>query len=41
MFSVEVIDRLVSRGSHFVECQLMGDEGHVVPEFRLLGMFSS
>ncbi|EJD01844.1 Cap64 protein [Fomitiporia mediterranea MF3/22] len=39
--TVTVIDHYVTRGSHFVECQLMGDEGQTVPAFRLLGIFSS
>ncbi|THH04073.1 hypothetical protein EW145_g5790 [Phellinidium pouzarii] len=39
--TVDVIDHFVTRGSHFVECQLMGEEGQTVSEFRLLGIFSS
>jgi len=39
--TMQVIDRFVTRGSHFVECQLMGDEGRPVPSFRLLGIFAS
>jgi len=39
--TVEIIDHYVSRGSHFVNCQLMGTEGRTVPAFRLLGILSS
>ncbi|CAK5269766.1 unnamed protein product [Mycena citricolor] len=35
------IDHFVSRGSHFVECQLMGEEGQSVPAFKIVGIFSS
>ncbi|OCB87292.1 Cap64 protein [Sanghuangporus baumii] len=38
---VTVIDHYVTRGSHFVECQLMGEEGQTVTPFRLLGIFAS
>lgn len=40
-FRVKVIDRWVSRGSHFVECMLEGEEGQAVAEFQLLGIFAS
>ena len=36
-----MIDHGVSRGSHFVECQLMGEEGRAVPAFKLLGIFAT
>ncbi|KAH8112798.1 Cap64 protein [Phellopilus nigrolimitatus] len=39
--TVYVIDHFVSRGSHYVECKLEGEEGQPVPAFRLLGIFSS
>ncbi|KAJ7594158.1 hypothetical protein C8J56DRAFT_854108 [Mycena floridula] len=35
------IDHYVTRGSHFVECQLLGEEGQAVPMFKVLGIFSS
>ncbi|KAK7442087.1 hypothetical protein VKT23_016361 [Stygiomarasmius scandens] len=36
-----VIDHWVSRGSHFVECQLNGEEGSGVPVFKIIGIFST
>ncbi|OCF43326.1 hypothetical protein I317_02895 [Kwoniella heveanensis CBS 569] len=33
-----MIDRGVSRGSHFVECQLQGEPGGTSPPFKILGM---
>ncbi|TFK68149.1 CAP64-like protein [Pluteus cervinus] len=39
--ALEVIDHYVSRGSHFVECQLMGEEGQGVPPFKIVGVFST
>ncbi|WWC65441.1 uncharacterized protein I303_108059 [Kwoniella dejecticola CBS 10117] len=33
-----MIDRGVSRGSHFVECQLQGEAGGTSPPFKILGM---
>ncbi|KAF7329690.1 hypothetical protein MKEN_00232100 [Mycena kentingensis (nom. inval.)] len=35
------IDHFVSRGSHFVECQLMGEEGQGVHPFKILGIFAT
>ncbi|KAF9452137.1 hypothetical protein P691DRAFT_661721 [Macrolepiota fuliginosa MF-IS2] len=35
------IDHFVSRGSHFVECQLMGEEGKGVPMFKIVGIFAN
>jgi hypothetical protein len=35
------IDHYVSRGSHFVECQLMGEEGQGVSIFKIIGIFST
>ncbi|KAJ7084066.1 hypothetical protein B0H15DRAFT_405972 [Mycena belliarum] len=35
------IDHFVSRGSHFVECQLMGEEGQGVPIFKIIGVFAT
>ncbi|KAK7433476.1 hypothetical protein VKT23_020770 [Stygiomarasmius scandens] len=36
-----VIDHWVSRGSHFVECQLNREEGSGVPAFKIIGIFST
>lgn len=38
---LEVIDHFVSRGSHFVECSLLGEEGQGVPAFKIIGIFST
>ena len=39
--SLRLIDHFVSRGSHFVECQLLGEEGQRVPAFKIIGVFST
>jgi len=39
--ALRVIDHFVSRGSHFIECQLVGEEGQVVPDFKIIGIFST
>lgn len=31
-----MIDKGVSKGSHFVECQLLGEEGKPSPPFKIL-----
>lgn len=36
-----VIDHFVSRGSHYVECTLLGEEGQGVPMFKIIGIFST
>ena len=36
-----MIDHWVSRGAHYVECVLMGDEGTSVPPFKIIGVFST
>ncbi|KAL4269320.1 Cap64p [Pleurotus pulmonarius] len=38
---LEMIDHYVSRGSHFVECQLLGEEGEGVPPFKIVGVFTT
>ncbi|KIY69272.1 Cap64 protein [Cylindrobasidium torrendii FP15055 ss-10] len=38
---MEIIDHFVTRGSHFVECQLLGEEGQTVPAFKIIGIFAS
>lgn len=40
--ALEMIDRHVSAGSHFVECQLMGEEDERnIPAFRIIGVFAT
>ena len=39
--SLTIIDRRVSRGSHFVECSLDGEEGKPVAPFKILGIFTT
>ncbi|KAG6329597.1 hypothetical protein ID866_9490 [Astraeus odoratus] len=39
--TLEIIDHYVTRGSHFVECVLLGEEGQAVPPFKILGIFST
>jgi hypothetical protein len=36
-----MIDQHVTRGSHFVECALLGEEGQAVPMFKIIGVFST
>ncbi|KAG9046394.1 cap64-like protein [Tulasnella sp. UAMH 9824] len=36
-----LIDRGVDAGSHFVECQLMGEEGEGSAPFKILGIFAT
>jgi len=38
---IQVIDSNVASGSHYVECQLLGEEGVQVPSFKILGIFTS
>ncbi|KAK4688261.1 hypothetical protein P7C73_g1846, partial [Tremellales sp. Uapishka_1] len=38
MATLVMIDRGVSKGSHFVECQLQGEAGGSSPPFKILGM---
>ncbi|OCH90489.1 hypothetical protein OBBRIDRAFT_730676 [Obba rivulosa] len=40
--ALEMIDHRVSRGSHYVECQLLGEEDdRNVPPFKIIGIFST
>ncbi|KAF8335284.1 hypothetical protein F5887DRAFT_989331 [Amanita rubescens] len=39
--ALEIIDHGVTRGSHYVECLLMGEEGKSVPMFKIMGIFST
>ncbi|KAJ9103195.1 hypothetical protein QFC21_002618 [Naganishia friedmannii] len=41
VYSLTIIDRHVSKGSHFVECQLLGEEGKASAPFKILGIFST
>lgn len=36
-----MIDHYVEHGSHFVECQLLGEEGKSVEPFKILGIFAT
>ncbi|KAG8899281.1 cap64-like protein [Tulasnella sp. 403] len=38
---LQVIDRGVDAGSHFIECQLMGEEGEGSQPFKILGIFTT
>ena len=38
---LEIIDHFVTRGSHYVECLLLGDEGQAVPSFKIIGIFAT
>ena len=39
---LQMIDGGVSWGSHYVECELAGEEGdRNVPSFRILGIFAT
>jgi len=40
--SLQIIDRNVAWGSHYVECELVGEEGdRNLPSFRILGIFAT
>lgn len=36
-----MIDHNVARGSHYVECILLGSEGSRVSPFKIIGVFST
>ncbi len=38
---LEWIDHNVGRGSHYVECILLGSEGASVSPFKILGVFAT
>lgn len=38
---LELIDENVARGTHFVECMLLGSEGSSVPPFKIIGVFAT
>jgi len=39
--ALEVIDHMVTRGSHFVECMLLGEAGKGSPPFKIIGIFAT
>jgi hypothetical protein len=39
--SLQIIDSSVVKGSHYVECVLLGTEGVSVPPFKLIGVFTT
>ncbi|KAG1792031.1 uncharacterized protein HD556DRAFT_1482844 [Suillus plorans] len=39
--TLTMIDQFVTRGSHFIECVLLGDEGQSVPPFKIIGVFAT
>lgn len=39
--TLQSIDANVARGSHFVECVLLGSEGASVPPFKIIGVFAT
>jgi hypothetical protein len=38
---LEMIDHFVARGSHYVECEVGGEEGQQVPMFKIIGIFTT
>ena len=36
-----MIDHNVARGSHYVECILLGSEGAIVSPFKIIGVFAT
>jgi hypothetical protein len=38
---LQMIDGNVAKGSHYVECVLLGTEGVRVPPFKLIGVFTT
>lgn len=39
---LHIIDRRVARGTHYVECQLLGEEDdRNVPPFKIIGIFAT
>ncbi|KAH9034767.1 hypothetical protein EDB85DRAFT_1863703 [Lactarius pseudohatsudake] len=39
--TLQLIDHNVARGSHYVECVLLGSEGASVPPFKIIGIFAT
>ncbi|KAI0033010.1 hypothetical protein K488DRAFT_78133 [Vararia minispora EC-137] len=39
--TLRMIDHWVARGPHFVECELLGEEGQTVTPFRIIGVFAT
>lgn len=38
---LEMIDHFVTQGNHYMECVLLGEEGQVVPSFKIIGIFAT
>lgn len=38
---LQIIDHFVTRGSHYVDCIVLGDEGQAVPSFKIIGIFAT
>jgi hypothetical protein len=38
---LQMIDQHVAKGSHYVECVLLGTEGVSVSPFKLIGVFTT
>ncbi|KAF9224985.1 hypothetical protein BS17DRAFT_779383 [Gyrodon lividus] len=38
--TLEIIDHYVTRGNHYVECVLLGEEGQAVSSFKIIGIFA-
>jgi hypothetical protein len=36
-----MFDKYVGKGSHSIECKLVGEEGQRVPPFKILGIFAT
>lgn len=39
-YRLEFIDHFVAWGNHFVECVALGEEGHAMPSFKVIGFFA-
>ncbi|KAF8523701.1 hypothetical protein BU17DRAFT_43654 [Hysterangium stoloniferum] len=39
--TLKIIDHFVDTGSHFIQCELLGEEGRGVPPFKILGIFAT
>ena len=38
---LKMVDHYVGRGSHFAECQLLGEEGQSVLMIKIIGIFAT
>ena len=41
LYRLEIIDHFVTRGNHYVECVMVGEEGQVLPSFKIIGIFAT